>query len=206
MPIITKIQQQKDRERVSIYLDGKFGFGVDLENFVKYKLKVEQELTVDEIEKIVNADEFTKTLNKLIKFGMTRPRSKKEYTDWFKRKKVHESMQPELLKRLVSLKLINDHEFANWWIGQRLQFKFKSKREIIQELRIKGVNKEIIDAEIDKQFNEDIELKNAKELVEKNEYKWRKFDEQKRRQKQIVFLQRKGFGWDVIKKITNSDF
>ena len=45
MPIITAIKSQKKKERVNVYLDDKFGFGIDLENFIKLGLKVEQELT-----------------------------------------------------------------------------------------------------------------------------------------------------------------
>lgn len=199
MPTVTKITQQKDKNRVNIYLDGKFAFGLDLENFVKYKLKVEQELSQEKVEQIVKEAEFTKTLNKLVKFAMTRPRSEKEYNDWFRRKKVHESIQPELLERLQKLKLLDDVEFTRWWVEQRLTFKKYSKRKIIQELRLKGVDKEVIQEEINRQFDEETELQSARKLIEKNEYKWKKYDKKERRQKQIAFLQRKGFGWDVIK-------
>lgn len=200
MPIITKIQQQKDKNRVNIYLDGKFGFGIDLENFVKLRLKIEQELSEDEIAEILKKAEFTKTLNKLVKFAMTRPRSEKEYRDWFWRKKVHESMHKKLLERLEKLKMLNDREFARWWVEQRLEFRHASKRIMNYELRIKGVNKDIIDELLNELVTEETELKNAKELIEKNAYKWKKYEPEKAKEKKIGFLQRKGFGWDVVKK------
>jgi len=40
MPVITSIKAQKNQKRVNIYLDGKFSFGLDLENFMKLQLKV----------------------------------------------------------------------------------------------------------------------------------------------------------------------
>ena len=81
MPIITSIKPQKNNKRVNIYLDNEFGFGLDLENFVKFHLKVDQELTDEQITKIVKDAEFQKILDKLLRFAMLRPRSKKEIND-----------------------------------------------------------------------------------------------------------------------------
>ena len=53
MSIITAIKSQKNNKRVNVYLDNAFGFGIDLENFVKAGLKVDQELSDKEIEEIV---------------------------------------------------------------------------------------------------------------------------------------------------------
>ena len=53
---------------------------------MKLGLKVEQELTEEEVEKIVKKAEFQKTLDKLLKFATLRPRSEKEIKDWLKKK------------------------------------------------------------------------------------------------------------------------
>lgn len=199
MSIITDFKPQKNQNRVNIYLDNKFGFGLDLENFVKLRLKINQELTDLEVEKIIKKAEFQKTFDKSLRFVMIRPRSEKEIKDYFKRKKVHESLYQELFNRLNRLDLINDIKFAKWWVDQRQSFRPKSKRILNSELRIKGINNEIIknileDSEID-------ELKIARELIEKKEYRWSKFDEKTKKQKIIQYLSGKGFGWDIIEKV-----
>ncbi|MFC1727565.1 hypothetical protein ACFL0Y_03510 [Patescibacteria group bacterium] len=43
MPQVTKITSQKSQKRVNIYLDGKFTFGLDMDNFIKAGLKVGQD-------------------------------------------------------------------------------------------------------------------------------------------------------------------
>src|SRR3989304_5220176 len=106
MPIITSIKQQKNKNRVNVYLDDKFGFGIDLDNFVILGLKVNQELSEKEVEEIVRKAEFQKTLDKLLRFATLRPRSEKEIKDYFKRKKVHESLQPDLFAKLKKLDLL----------------------------------------------------------------------------------------------------
>src|SRR3972149_10018566 len=99
MPLITAIKPQKNNKRLNIYLDGKFGFGIDLENFVKLKLKVEQELEDKQIEEIVKKAEFQKTFEKILRFVTLRPRSEKEISNWLRRKKIHESLHKDLFIR-----------------------------------------------------------------------------------------------------------
>ena len=199
MPIITKIKPQRNRKRVNIYLDGKFAFGLDLDNFVKLNLKVEQELSEKEVAGIVKKAEFQKTLDKLLRFTTLRPRSEKEINYWLKRKKVHESLQKDLFNKLKRLDLIDDKKFAEWWIGQRIQFKSKSKRELISELRIKGIDKNTIE---DVLYEVGIdEAKNAKKLIQKNKYKWKRYDKRTARKKMGEYLARKGFAWEIIKKV-----
>ncbi|MDP1759943.1 MAG: hypothetical protein Q8L01_00510, partial [Candidatus Woesebacteria bacterium] len=89
MPIITDFKPQKNPNRVNIYLDNKFGFGLDLENFVKLRLKINQELTQEEIKFITDESKKSKALEKVLSFASIRPRSKKEITDYFKRKDIN---------------------------------------------------------------------------------------------------------------------
>ena len=103
MPTITSIKPQKQKSRVNIYLDGKFGFGIDLENFVKFGLKVEQELSEERIIEITKKAEFQKVFDRLLLFASLRPRSEKEINDWLKRKKVDESFTNTLSEKLRKL-------------------------------------------------------------------------------------------------------
>src|SRR4030042_1782744 len=200
MPVITGIKQQKNKNRINVYLDDKFGFGIDLDNFVLLHLKVDQELTEKEIEEIVKKAEFQKTYDKLLRFAMVRPRSEKEITDYFRRKKVHESLQEKLLEKIKHLELIDDEKFAKWWVEQRLAFKPKSQRIMIYELRIKGIAKDVIDKVLGETVID--EEKMAQELLEKKAYRWKNFEPRLRRQKKSQYLAGKGFSWDVIEKVT----
>lgn len=199
MVIITSVKPQKLKRRVNIYLDGKFGFGLDLENYVKLGLKVGQELSEERIIEITKKAEFQKALDRLLVFTTLRPRSEKEVNDWMKRKKVDENFKNTLIEKLHKLDLLDDEKFAKWWIGQRLQFKSKSKRELIQELRNKGIDKSIISNVTSMIRINEVEA--ARRLLEKNIYKWSRFPKRIASQKMSLFLARKGFGWDVIKKV-----
>ena len=199
MPIITSIKSQKKKERVNVYLDNKFGFGIDLENFVILGLKVDQEVTEIEIEKIVKKAEFQKTLDKLLRFATLRPRSEGEINNYLRRKKVHESMHSQLFDRLNHLELIDDEKFAKWWVEQRQAFRPKPKRILSNELRVKGINSEIIKKVVGEE--EIDEEKMAKDLIEKRAYKWKNFEGFELKQKMSQYLAQKGFTWEIVEKV-----
>lgn len=200
MSTITSIKQQKNKNRVNVYLDDKFGFGIDLDNFVLLHLKVDQELTEKEVNDIVKKAEYQKTLDKLLRFAMVRPRSEKEIRDYFRRKKVHESMHSELIRKLKHLELINDEKFAIWWVEQRQNFRPKPKRILAIELRSKGIGKEIVERILGEEKVDEVKM--AKELIEKKKYKWDGLEAFEVKQKISQYLLGKGFSWDVIEKVT----
>jgi len=199
MPVVTSLKPQRDGKRVNVYLDGKFSFGIDLDNLVKFGIKIEKELSQDEIDKIIYEAEFHKTFSKILNYATLRSRSEKELLNWLKRKKVPEVIHKKLFNKLKRLDLLDDAKFAKWWVEQRQVFKPRSKRFLTQELRVKGISKEIISEVLDSaHLNEE---KVAKKLLEKNKYKWKRFDKQKQNEKAFAFLARKGFDYDVIKSV-----
>src|SRR3989344_1498557 len=194
MSIITSIRPQRNGKRVNIYLDGKFGFGIDLENFIGLGLKVEQELTEDQLTQIIDKAEFTKVLNNLLNFATLRPRSTKELKDWLRRKKVSVSIHTKLFSRLKRLDLVADKKFAQWWVEQRVNFRPRSKRMLNYELRIKGVNREIISEVLKKTDSDEVEM--AKRLLARRKNRdW---------ETNATYLARKGFDWGTIKKVKSS--
>jgi len=198
VPRITAISPQKNGKRVNIYLDGKFGFGIDLENYVTLGLKVESDLTDDKVNEVIKKAEFQKTLDKILRFAILRPRSEREIRGWLKRKKVHESLHKDLFDRLNRLELMDDRKFAEWWVGQRQEFSPRAKKIIDYELRAKGVKKEIIDVVLSDVVVD--EEKIARDLLEKKSYRWKGLPRLERRKKMGQFLGRKGFEWEVISK------
>lgn len=198
MPIVTQLKPQKNNKRVNVYLDHKFAFGIDLDNLVKFGIKIEKNFTQEEIDKIVYEAEFQKTFDKLLRFAMTRPRSEKEYDLWFKRKQVPEGLIENLKLKIKNLDLLDDKKFAEWWVRQRTEFKKKGEIALAAELRHKGVDKKIIDEVL--QESDIDEEKLAQETLEKNNYKFKKYEGRERQQKQIEFLMRRGFAYEIAKR------
>lgn len=203
MPTVTLLKPQKNGKRINVYLDGVFGFGIDLDNLVLSHIKIGTELTDEEVQKIVRKAEFQKTLDKLLRFATMRPRSEKEIDEYLKRKKVHESMWQDLFEKLKHFELLDDAKFAKWWVDQRLAFKKISSKVLKLELLRKGIKKETIENVLEETPID--EKKMAMELLQKRAYKWEKLDPKTARQKKFQYLAGKGFDWEVITEILKAD-
>jgi len=199
MPVITSIKPQKNGKRVNIYLDGEFGFGLDIQTFLKEKLKIEQELTQDQIISIVKKGEFQDSYDKILMFAAIRPRSKKEYELWLRKHKVHASLHQELFDRLERLDLLNDKKFASWWVQQRQAFRPKSNRVLILELKLKGIDAKTAE---DVLSEEELDEKNtAKKMLDRKLTLWNKLEPFERRKKIYGFLSQRGFDYELIRDI-----
>ncbi|MEK7517222.1 MAG: regulatory protein RecX [Patescibacteria group bacterium] len=111
-----------------------------------------------------------------------------------------ESVIEKVIEKLKAQNLINDEEFAKWWIESRTTFKPRSLRLIKIELRQKGIDSETIDS---LQLTVNNDLEQAKKLVEKRIGRFRgKFGMTREEiyQKMGRHLASKGFDWDIIKK------
>jgi len=199
MPIVTDLKLQKSKKRVNVYIDQKFGFGIDFDNLAILDIRIDKEFTQDELNEIIKKAEFSKTLDRVLFWAQSRPHSKKEFLDYFKRKKVPEILFDQLFNKLAYYGFINDEDFAHWWAKQRINFKNKSLREIEYELRQKGIEKEII-SKIKNNYENSEEV-SAKKLITKREHYFDKFEEKKAKQKKIEYLARKGFSFEIIKKV-----
>ena len=205
MTKITRIKQQKDKNRVNIYLDDKFGFGVTLEELLKLGLKTDQELTDDQIKNIKEKDNKAKAYGNAIRFTTIRPRSEKEVELWFKRKKIEGKTAKTVLQKLKKLELVNDLEFAKWWVEQRLQFRPKSKLALKVELQQKGVDREITE-QVLSQVSPEGEEEMARRIARKKLSRLSGLSEKKLKQKLTEYLARRGFSWNIIRNIVDSEY
>ena len=71
-----------------------------------------------------------------------------------------------VLSRLVSVGLVDDEEFATQWVRSRHMYSGKGKRALAAELRIKGVDAEVIAAALDG-IDAGAERGRAEQLVER---------------------------------------
>lgn len=210
---ITKItQQKKDPNRVSIFLDGQFAFGLASKFLIDFDLFKGQELKKKEIAEILRKDVGEKLKGRIYKLVLSRPRSEKEIHDYIQKKlregryKVEKKYWQELTTSIVSglkkLGLINDSEFARWFIDNRKEFKPRGRRLLQMELKQKGIDDSTIQKSL--RLDNDDELEMAKRLVMKKEKSLMRYNEKKKKEKLIALLQRKGFGWDMIQKVVEN--
>ena len=207
-------QQQKNPNRLNVYMDGQFAFGVSVEIRFEKKLEIDQELSEKQIEDLVSADQTDRLLNKVLKFLSFRPRSEREIREHLLRKgklkevkseaerKQYEGSVENVASRLKKLGQIDDQKFASWWVDQRARFKPRGPNVLRSELFSKGIAKEIVDEQV--RFNEENQFELALAAAKKKVDSYRKLDTQDFRVKLSQFLARRGFGWAIIKKVVDT--
>lgn len=172
MPKVTKIKPQKRRGRYNVYLDGCFALGLDAEDLVKSGIAVGQNLSEDDLIKLIYINEVGKLTDKALRFLSFRPRSEQEVSQYLKGKlakrkpqakvydavrsrhgteedaevrKVREELGAVVVNKLKERGYIDDLAFAQWWIEQRQGGRIPlGKRKIEFELVTKGVDREVV--------------------------------------------------------------
>lgn len=204
MVITAIIPQKRHPEKVNIFLDGKYAFSMNLELLVKHGLKTDQYLTQDEISHLIRQEDLLIWYNRILNLLSRRPRSKKEILIFLKNKQVGQTTIETVLAKLEQKNLINDEEFARWFVKQRQEFRPKGKLALKMELINKGISKEIIETVLNSMIDTTSELALVNKLIDKKRQVWQKLNRAQVQKKITGFLLRRGFSWEVIKQVMAS--
>lgn len=189
--------QKKNPERVSVYLDGRFAFG--LPAIVAAKLKPEQLLSDTEIEALQAEGDQEKAYNRALDYLSYRPRSCKEIDLYLQKRGLPEGQIEVVIERLERAGLLDDEAFARFWVENRERFRPRGLRALRYELRIKGVSGEIIDRALESVDAQESAYRSA----ERKARQLRDADRQTFYRKMIDFLSRRGFAYEVAREATD---
>jgi regulatory protein len=160
-----------------------------------------KELSDQEIEKIISEDQTIRGKEYLLRFLSRRIYSRYEILKKLNNKGYPENIIANLILWLENKNYINDELFAKMWAQFRLQNKPIGRYKLNQELRLKGIKKDIIKKIIDKAYNEIDELTLARNLIKDKimsaEIKNIRIDPKKI----YNFLLRRGFSIEISKNI-----
>ncbi|MGL4761604.1 MAG: recombination regulator RecX [Sarcina sp.] len=211
MSKITDIEVQKrNKERVNVYVDGEFTFACDAEFVYKENLKLNMQIDLVKIKKIVVEDEFKKCKNTALRIIERNYKSEKEVHAKLIEKGYDEEVAVVAIDFLREYGYINDKNFAGMYIRDRL--KTEGKNKIKYALIRKGIDELIIKDALSEFADEDTELDVAIKLAKRryDTMRKRETDKYKLSQKLYRFLVGKGYGFDlvseVVKKVTNDEF
>jgi regulatory protein len=199
MRTITAIEvQQKNPQRVNIYLDGDFAFG--LAGILAAWLKVGQELDDDKITALQIDDASEATYQKALHFLSYRPRSSQEVRQNLIKRGCDETLVKETISRLQDAGLVNDTAFARAWVENRNTFHPRSKSALRVELRRKGLAEEIVQSVLEEQVDEQAL---AFEAARKQARRYASLEWAEFRQKLGGFLARRGFSYTTLAPVVS---
>ncbi len=192
---ITDLKPQKrNKDRINVYLDGNYSFGLSRDLAVT--LRRGMFLSDQEITHLQKEDEFNKAYNRVAKFIDYRPRSKEEVRRRMKRYDVEPDIIERVLEKLVAVDLIDDVEFAQFWVENRETFRPRSRRMLRHELGQKGLPDKII-AQALEQVDE---KEGARHLALKHGRHLSLLDWPAFRQKLTGYLARRGYSYEITRE------
>ena len=196
MKKVTAIEVQKrSPNRVNVYLDGEFAFG--LARIVAAWLKVGQELDEKKIEELQAEDARERALQQAILFLSYRARSESEIRRNLRKHEIPEPVIDQTMDRLRQDGFANDNQFAKAWVENRSAFRPRSRRMLALELRQKGLDDESVKTAIESVDDEAL----AYEAAQKREARYKNLEWNDFRKKLSDFLARRGFSYSVTSTV-----
>ncbi len=187
--------QKRNRQRVNVYLDGRFAFG--LAAIEAARLKVGQLLSDEEIVRLQERDAVERAAERALGLLSYRPRSRSEVRRRLSEKGYEQNTTQEALIRLERVGLLDDRAFARYWVENRLQFNPRGAAVLRQELRQKGVDDQVIE-EVLAEYDEEEAAARAAETAVRQ---LRRLDPPTFRRRLSDYLRRRGFPYGVIESL-----
>jgi len=195
---ITALKYQKRRrDRVSVYLDGRFAFGVP--EIVAARLAVGQSLSEAEIEALHEHGSVEEAYNWALDYLSYRPRSQAEIASYLQRHDIPDTQAEVVVERLKAAGLLDDEAFAQYWVENRERFRPRGSRALRYELRRKGIGQEAID-----QALEGVDPSaGAYQAAARKAQQLKHLDRPEFYRKLVDYLARRGFDYDVAKEVAS---
>jgi len=207
--IITSITKQKKSKRYNIFLDGEFSFGVSETVLTQFHLQEGQTIFQELISKIQDEELWTVTKLYVLRLLARTMRTEFEIRNKLKKRNITEEMISRMITWLYEHKFLNDEHYSQTFVTSKLHRKHTSKKLLQQQLRTKGIPSQIINTSL-KAITGEIEIGNAMLIAEKkvnqlsNSHRVATLEMRRRRVGE--FLVRKGFSYDIVKKVLRKYF
>ena len=197
MGIVTALEFNTDRNKAHLYVDGVYALTVSIDLALESKLKTGMSVDDEYLELLKKAGSVQRCNDAAYRLLAYRARSEQEIRERLVKKGFSPETVEKSLEHLKERGLINDREFACQWAENRSKFKPQSAFLTRRELKEKGLSEEIIEEAVKDYDDYENALLAARARAMKSAGE--EFPVFQRRLGS--FLQRRGFGYAVIKPV-----
>jgi len=197
VPTITKIESQKNKNRVNIFVDGSFFCGLNKETAIAYGLKVDREIDEKYLTDVIFESEVKSAIEKTLNYVAIRMHTKKELLDKLVLKGFEKDIVLKAIDKLEEYHYVDDELYAKRFVSENKKY---SKKMLYEKLSLKGVNREII-GNVLQSINDDSEYELCLKMAEKYT-KNKKIETINDLRKMQQSLARKGFSFDLVSKVS----
>ncbi len=194
--------QQRNPERVSVFIDGAFAFGVHADLVVEFGLCKGQALSVEQQRRLVEADRARAALRTALDYLGYRARTEHEIRQKLLRSEFDEAVAARTVARLHELGYLDDAAYARAYVEARFRSRGYGPQRLRTELLRRGVAPPLIEAVLDGALGQEDMLEAARSHAAK---RWPRLaaeaDPRKRRKKLSEYLLRRGFSYETARRV-----
>ena len=194
--------QKKNPQRVSVFIDGAFAFGVHVDLVVEFGLHKGKALTVEAQQRIVAADRVRAARAAAMAYLGYGPRTEREVRQKLIRSDFGEAVAEDTVARLRELGYLDDAAYAHSYVEARFRNRGYGPGRLRGDLLRRGVASALIDAALDDLIEQEDVLEAARRHAEK---RWPRLaaetDSYKRRKKLSDYLVRRGFSYETARRV-----
>lgn len=191
--------QSRHPSRLNIFVDGELAFVLDASILLERRIEVGQHLSEDEAYDLFLAEEIRSAAEAAVRLVAHRPRSEFELRVRLGRKGYSPESVDGALEKMRAWNYVNDKEFARQWVASRESHRPRSSRLMKRELTSKGVDSDTAERVVDEAHIDDHAV--ALDLARRWLPRVEKQDIVTRRRRLAGYLQRRGFAWDIVRKV-----
>ncbi len=197
---ITTIKRQvKNKNRVSIFVDGEYFGALDEKTFMESGLKSGDELNEETWEDIYSQAENQSAFNKAIGYISKLMRSEKQVREYLAKKGYEQKAADYAISKMLEYKYLDDTAYAKMILSHQINVKKAGAMAVRTAFRKNGISSDIQE-DVLAEYTGEMQKENAKVQYEKLLKKYqREPDEYKRKNKIAQAMMRRGFDWETIK-------
>lgn len=196
--LITDIKpQKKKKDRYSLFVNGKFLMGVYDDLVLEYGLSKGEKITYELINEILYEDLKKKSIRVALSLLSYKQRTVYELSKKLRDKDYDDEIIDITMARLIELGYVNDEQYARDFLEMRKSYagSYKLKADLYR----RGINSEIIDTVLS-EIDTDNQYEELKAMCEKKNNQSEGLTNEKKYNRVMSFLLRKGYNFADVKK------
>lgn len=194
--------QQGDPDRISVFLDGEFVFGLPREVARKHDVREGRALSVEEQRRLIAEDAAHRARSAALGYLSHKARTAEEVRRNLRKKDYGESAIEDTVAWLREREYVDDAAYAERYARQRFEHKGYGPRRIRRELKRRGVASRHIEEALGDVVERDEALEHARSHAQKRLSRLeRESDPWKRRKKLSDYLLRRGFTYEMAHEV-----
>lgn len=186
--------QKKNKNRVSVFVDGEYSFSLEQIDALRLSLKIGMEITDSDIRKYNIESNLGKARAKAGDMLSRRPYSIRDFKEKLLDKGFDDVIVNAISEEFSELGYLNDFEYSKMYI-EDARLKLKGDKKIMYELSLKGIGERIVREALAE--CEDVQLEDIATVIN-TKYASMDINDYKIKQKITAYLASRGFSFSEI--------